>query len=163
MKAVRVVLREPVSAWFKKENIFSPIMKRKITYEFKNNLSELDDLRLKLDLFGNSQDVPEEIMFKLHLAVEEHFANIISYGYTDKGEHRIKVTLSYDNNTVEIRIEDDGIPFNPEDMETPDVSCDIEAREVGGLGIHLTKTCMDDFRYQRKENRNILILQKNIG
>lgn len=137
-------------------------MKRKITYEFKNSLSELDDLRLKLDLFGKSRGVPEEIMFKLHLAVEEHFTNIISYGYTGKGEHRIKVVLSHNNNTVEIRIEDDGIPFNPEEVGTPDICCDVEDREIGGLGIHLIKTCMDDFRYQRKENRNILILRKNI-
>lgn len=137
-------------------------MKPKITYEFKNSLSELDDLRLKLDLFGKSRGVPEEIMFKLHLAVEEHFTNIISYGYTGKGEHWIKVVLSHNNNTVEIRIEDDGIPFNPEEVGTPDLCCDIEDREIGGLGIHLIKTCMDDFRYQRKENKNILILRKNI-
>ena len=129
MKTVRIALRKPVSVWFKKGNIFSPTMKRKITYEFKNSLSELDDLRLKLDLFGKSRGVPEEIMFKLHLAVEEHFTNIISYGYTGKGEHRIKVMLSHNNNTVEIRIEDDGIPFNPEEVGTPDLCCDIEDRK----------------------------------
>ncbi len=137
-------------------------MVEKITYAFKNDLSELDDLRKKLDRFCQAQAVNEKCRFEMHLAVEEHFTNIVTHGYTDGGEHRIKVTLRRRGRTIEIDIEDDGIPFNPLEIRAPDVNAPLETRKIGGLGIHLTKKCMNEVVYHRRVGKNILTLKKHI-
>ena len=103
-------------------------MAGQISYTLKNDFSELDRLRQKLDEFGKSLELPKKCLFEIQLAVEEHFTNIVSYGYSDKVEHRIKIDLFYQNHTVEICIEDDGTPFNPLTSEPPDVKCPLEKR-----------------------------------
>lgn len=133
-----------------------------VSYEFKNELSELDRLSKKLDQFGKILGIAPKCLFEIHLAVEEHFTNVVSHGYTDNADHWIKITLMHENKTVKIRIEDEGVPFNPLEAKAPDVKCRLEDRKVGGLGIHLAKQCVDDINYQRKENRNILTLKKYI-
>ena len=63
---------------------------------------------------------------------------------------------------VTIRIEDDGISFNPLETKPPDLDCTLEERDIGGLGIHLIKGYMDDIDYQRRGKQNILTIKKNI-
>ena len=62
-----------------------------------------------------------------------------------------------------MRIEDDGIPFNPVMAEEPDLECRIEDCRIGGLGIHLIKKLMDEVRYERVNDVNILYLKKKIS
>ena len=62
-----------------------------------------------------------------------------------------------------IRIEDTGVPFDPDAVEDPDTIDDIENRPVGGLGIHLIKRLMDEILYERCGNKNVLTLKKNIA
>jgi serine/threonine-protein kinase RsbW len=61
-----------------------------------------------------------------------------------------------------MRIEDDGIPFDPVLTEAPDLECRIEDCKIGGLGIHLIKKLMDEIRYERVNDVNILYLKKHI-
>jgi len=137
-------------------------MVEKITYEFKNNLSELEGLKKNLDRFCQKLSLKEKCRFEMHLAVEEHFTNIVSHGYIDGAEHIIRMTLSHRGKTIEIIIEDDGVPFNPLEIKPPNIKVPLEERKIGGLGIYLTKKCMNDVEYQRKKGKNILTLRKQI-
>ncbi|UCE84144.1 MAG: ATP-binding protein, partial [Deltaproteobacteria bacterium] len=78
------------------------------------------------------------------------------------GVHWIKISISHENGTLTIRIEDDGMPFNPLKAEEPDCECPLEERRVGNLGIHLTKKYVDDMIYERRGDNNILILRKRL-
>jgi anti-sigma regulatory factor (Ser/Thr protein kinase) len=62
-----------------------------------------------------------------------------------------------------LMVEDDGIPFNPFHVEEPDVGLTVEERGIGGLGIHLVRETMDEHHYQRRANKNIVILVKELG
>ena len=137
-------------------------MIEKFTYEFRNDLSELEKLRQKLEQFCQALELQENCRFEMHLAVEEHFSNIVTHGYFDHAEHEIKVTLRRREKTIEIEIEDDGIPFNPLEITPPDIHGPLESRKIGGLGIHLTKKCMSEIEYQRINGKNILTLRKHI-
>ena len=59
-----------------------------------------------------------------------------------------------------VTITDDGIPFDPFSVKTPDTDLSIDEREIGGLGIHLVRNMMDKVSYQRKDNKNIVNLIK---
>jgi anti-sigma regulatory factor (Ser/Thr protein kinase) len=134
----------------------------RISLVLSNSLSELDALCQSLEQFGKSLGLSRKIVFEICLAMEELVSNIISYGFADDAVHFIKVAMSHENGILIIRLEDDGVPFNPLKAEEPDCECPIEQRKVGNLGIHLTKKIMDDMVYERRENKNVLTLKKSI-
>ena len=134
----------------------------RVSLELKNSLSELGTLGSSLEEFGEALGLSSKILFEISLSLEELFSNIVSYGYTDDAVHWIKLTISHEDEILIIRLEDDGIPFNPLTAEEPDCECPIEERKIGNLGIHLTKKFMDDMIYERKGNRNILTVKKKI-
>ena len=134
----------------------------KVSLELRNSLSELDALCQSLEQFGTSLGLSRKIVFEICLAMEELVTNIISYGFADDAVHFIKVAISHKNGILIIRLEDDGVPFDPLKAEEPDCECPIEQRKVGNLGIHLTKKIMDDMIYERRENKNLLTLKKSI-
>jgi anti-sigma regulatory factor (Ser/Thr protein kinase) len=134
----------------------------KISLRLKNSLSELERLGENLEQFGDSLGLSQKILFEISLSLEELVTNIISYGYADDADHWIDVALSHDNGIITIRLEDDGIPFDPLKAEEPDCECPVEQRKVGNLGIHLTKKCMNNMVYERRGNKNILTLKKNV-
>lgn len=136
--------------------------KKKVSFKLKSNLSELDALCQKLEKFGQSLGLSQKCIFEANLALDELFTNIISYGFDDKTEHTIRITIFLQNDELVFNIEDDGIPFNPTEAESPDLECSIEECRIGGLGIHLAKNLMDEVCYQRCNDKNILTLRKNI-
>ena len=136
--------------------------KKKVSFKLKSNLSELDALCQKLEKFGQSLGLSQKCIFEANLALDELFTNIISYGFDDKNEHTIRITISLQNDELVFNIEDDGMPFNPTKVESPDLECTIEECRIGGLGIHLAKNLMDEVCYQRCNDKNVLTLRKNI-
>ncbi len=133
-----------------------------VSLELRNSLSELDTLCQSLQQFGEALGLSNKALFQICLAMEEIFSNIISYGYTDDAVHWIKIAISHDQGILMIRLEDEGIPFNPLWADEPDCECPVEERKVGNLGIHLCKKVMDDMIYERCGNKNILTLKKDI-
>ena len=136
--------------------------KNKVSFKLKSKLSELDVLCRNLEKFGQSLGLSKKCIFEANLALDELFTNIISYGFDDKNEHTIKILISLQKDELVFKIEDDGIPFNPTKVDTPDLECSIEECRIGGLGIHLAKNLMDEVCYQRCNDKNILTLKKNI-
>ena len=46
--------------------------------------------------------------------------------------------------------------------QDPDVTLSAAEREIGGLGIFMTKKIMDDISYEYKDGQNILKLKKKL-
>ena len=134
----------------------------RVSLKLRNSLSELDALCQKLQQFAEGLGLSNKALFQICLAIEEIFSNIITYGYTDDAVHWIKIAISYEHGIFAIRLEDDGIPFDPLSAEEPDCQCPVEERKVGNLGIHLCKKVMDEMLYERCGNKNVLTLRKGI-
>jgi len=128
----------------------------------KNDLNEVTRLADELQAFADGHGISQGTLFALNLALEELVTNIISYGFSDAGEHVISVTLDLDGRTLHVRIEDDANAFNPLERETPDLDAPLEERTVGGLGVHLVRKLMDDVRYERVGARNVLSMRKHM-
>lgn len=138
------------------------MMADKVSLKLRNSLSELEALCRSVEDFGKSLGLSSKMVFEISLALEELVGNIISYGFADDTVHWIKVAISHADGTLIIRLEDDGVPFNPLKAQKPDCDCALEQRKIGNLGIHLTRSLMDDMVYERFENKNILVLKKKI-
>ncbi|MGE5256153.1 MAG: ATP-binding protein [Hyphomicrobiales bacterium] len=136
--------------------------KTSLAFELKNNLAELSTLCEKLESIGEALGLPRRSLFEINLALDELFTNIISYGFADQSEHVIRVCISADDNLLTVVLEDDGIPFNPVERQSPELPCDLENCKVGGLGIHLVKNLVDEVVYRRSADKNVLTLKKVI-
>ncbi|MBW1840393.1 MAG: ATP-binding protein [Deltaproteobacteria bacterium] len=131
-----------------------------VSFKLKNNLSELKALFKNMEMFCIQLGLSNRCKCEMDLVLEELFTNITSYGYTDEDEHWIEITISLKDNRIIMRIEDDGIPFNPLEFEAPDIDGPLDERGIGGLGVHLTKHFTEDIVYERRGNKNILTLRK---
>ncbi|HEX4193960.1 MAG TPA: ATP-binding protein, partial [Stellaceae bacterium] len=60
-------------------------------------------------------------------------------------------------------LSDDGRAFDPLNAPPPDLDSAIEDRRIGGLGVHLVKTMMDDVTYAYRDGRNHVTLRKKIA
>ena len=108
-------------------------------------------------------DCPPKARMQIDVAAEEIFINIARYAYAPgKGKAIVRVEVSEDPITVTITFVDHGIPYDPLAKEDPNISLPAEQREVGGLGIFMTKKIMDDVSYEYRDGQNILTLKKSL-
>lgn len=101
--------------------------------------------------------------YAIHLVSEELVVNVVSYAYVDGEDGYLNVNIDNSGDMLSIQFVDGGVAFNPLEKEQPDTSLALEDREIGGLGIFLTKQMMDDVTYQRVGNENILTIKKKIS
>jgi serine/threonine-protein kinase RsbW len=133
---------------------------KKYILTLKNDLDDLEKLRSFVEDIRKTLSVSKKCQFETNLALEEVFSNILSYGFNKHSDHFIKITVTTAQGVLNIRVEDDGKPFNPLETKEPTLNYDIDNCTPGGLGIHLIKHVVDDIRYERYQNKNVLIMKK---
>ena len=133
-------------------------------YSFKLNmeLSELETLNRQLHAFGERTQLSESAIFEINVCLDELFTNIVSYGYEDNMDDHIDFTFTLMDDVLTIRVEDEGMPFNPLGVKLPEKVYDLDNLQVGGLGIHIVKKLMDDIHYKIYHGKNNLTLKKFI-
>jgi anti-sigma regulatory factor (Ser/Thr protein kinase) len=97
----------------------------------------------------------------LQLACEEIVVNITSYAYPGDSDGYLDMIIQKTDRIV-IRFEDGGVPFNPLEHKSPDITLPWKQRPIGGLGIFLLRRKMDDIHYEYVDNKNILTIEKVI-
>lgn len=122
------------------------------------NLEQVNDF-IADNLMGCSM----KLLLQIDLVVEEIFVNIANYAYGDaEGKVTIECEVDSEKKMLKLVFEDEGEPFDPLAKDDPDISASAEDREIGGLGIYLSKKLMDDARYENKDGKNILTLLKKL-
>ncbi len=135
-------------------------MSAKLSLSIETRLEELDRLAASVEDFAREQDWPLDLTFQVNLILEELWLNVVNHGH-ENGEHVVEIELTSEAESLTIEITDDGKPFNPlENAPIPDVTAALGDRSIGGLGVHLVRTMMDEMRYSREDGKNHLILVK---
>ena len=129
--------------------------------EFKAEVNELPQVQefftSELRNIGFSKKEINQVL----LVAEEIFINIAKYAYKDIiGNCNIKIHV--DNNILECTFEDTGTPFNPLEKNDPNLNVSAQERNVGGLGIYISKNIMDNIEYEYINNKNILKITKKM-
>ncbi|MBO4365262.1 MAG: ATP-binding protein [Eggerthellaceae bacterium] len=130
--------------------------------------AQLDQLKRVHDFLHAELDCglcPQRVQNQLDIAVEELFVNICNYAYPEAtpdnpGTMCIQRTYRADPPSIVVDIIDEGVPFNP--LAKPDtvMPTDIEDMPIGGLGILIAKKSVDEMRYERTENCNVVTITK---
>ena len=133
-------------------------MSAKRFFKVETKPDSLERIVAVVEEIGEQESWPPEVIFRVNLVLEELGLNIITHGHDDEF-HEIEFTVISEPDAITIEISDDGRPFDPlNDVPDPDVNAAIEDRPVGGLGVYLVRTMMDELSYQRIEGRNHLTL-----
>lgn len=131
-------------------------MPRMMTVVLENKIEELRVLTQMLQAFLRPCELPSRTQYALELSLEEIFVNIISYAYEDNRRHAIHFDVDVDDDMIAMKFSDDGRPFNPLAVKTPDPQNPIMERVMGGLGISFVRHMRDMMEYQRQDERNVL-------
>jgi sigma-B regulation protein RsbU (phosphoserine phosphatase) len=129
----------------------------------KNEMTEIS--RVKSFFFSVCREygIDDELGKSLNLALEEWVANVINYAYHKGSRGHIDITAEMNDDLLRLVIKDSGIPFDPTSHGEADTRSELENRPIGGLGIFLIRSIMDDFSYQRTaDGYNIVTLTKHI-
>ena len=97
------------------------------------------------------------------VAIEEVFVNVAHYAY-EGGGGKVEFSIGFNEDTrlVTFQMIDAGIPFNPLKKEDPDITLSAQERNIGGLGIFITKKTMDEISYAYENGKNVLTMIKKI-
>jgi sigma-B regulation protein RsbU (phosphoserine phosphatase) len=125
-----------------------------------NRLDEIGRIHESFNAFAEEHGVLTPIRRQINLVLDELLSNVLSYAFEDDEEREIDVRIELSSDRLAVTVADDGIPFNPFSGAPPDTSLSLEEREVGGLGIHVVRKVMDEVSYNRRTDRNVVILVK---
>jgi sigma-B regulation protein RsbU (phosphoserine phosphatase) len=123
----------------------------------------LSDILGFVDEMLQHYECPMKIQMAICVAIEEVFVNVAHYAYGG-GEGNVTLSIGFDekSRTITFRMSDNGIPFDPLKKPDPDITLSAEEREIGGLGIFITKKTMDTVTYAYENGENILTMIKKI-
>jgi anti-sigma regulatory factor (Ser/Thr protein kinase) len=125
---------------------------------FPVSLDALKDMRDYVADVAVDLPIDKKKLYKLQLAVDEIATNITLYsGLTDE-DAKILFEAEVREQSLLIRLKDRGIRFDPrsslrqgeENMAKP-----VEERKIGGLGIYLALTGVDEFSYEYVDGWNV--------
>jgi serine/threonine-protein kinase RsbW len=94
---------------------------------------------------------------RITLVLEEATINIVKHAYGGQGG-KLEMCCTPVQGGLEIRLVDEGPPFNPLEAPALEVVTDIASHRIGGWGIHLIRGLTDVLRYRREGGKNVLTL-----
>ncbi len=126
----------------------------------KENLDQvLEFIRSSMDEMTDST----KTKLQMELASEEIFVNIANYAYGgETGNVVIHVDMDRTNSQIAVTFIDSGTPYNPLEKADPDMAASAEDRQIGGLGIYMSKKTSDQMFYRYEDRKNILTIKKNL-
>ena len=133
------------------------------TKTFPASTDALSDVLGFVDEMLQSFECPMKVQMAICVAIEEVFVNVAHYAYGG-GEGDMTLGIGFDEGTrtMSFRMADKGLPFDPLKKPDPDITLSAEEREIGGLGIFITKKTMDTVTYAYENGENILTMIKKI-
>ena len=115
---------------------------------FPAKTEALSDVLGYVDEMLQKYECPMKIQMAVCVAIEEVFVNVAHYAYGEgEGDMSLGIGFEEESRTITFRMTDKGIPFDPLKKPDPDITLSAEEREIGGLGIFITKKTMDSVTY----------------
>ena len=112
--------------------------------------------------FAAAHALPASVQRSLDVALDELLANTMVHGFAGREGGAVTVAVELHPDRVSVTVTDDGKPFDPFALAAPDTALPVAERPVGGLGLHLVRGMMDEVSYQRRGDRNVVVVAKRL-
>jgi len=130
------------------------------TIVLKNDIREMNRIIEAITEIADMISCSPVVLHDVTLAMEEIFSNIVFYGFGDDLDHTISLHIVIEGDVLILTLQDEGIPFNPLNVQVGHRDKPLEERDKGGMGIILAKKLMDRMAYRRERGKNILRMEK---
>lgn len=127
-----------------------------------NDIQQIPQLADFVETIAEEKHLDHSLTLSLNLALEEAVTNVIMYAYPEGTDGLVDIEAILRDDSLSFVISDSGQSFDPTAQPEADTSLDVEERQVGGLGIYLVRSIMDNVSYERNGGKNILSMTKNI-
>jgi anti-sigma regulatory factor (Ser/Thr protein kinase) len=101
--------------------------------------------------------VPESALRAMQVALDELLTNVVMHAQQTAGP--IELELVRTSGALDATISYIAAEYDPTGAQAADVTT-VAASRIGGLGIQLVRSLMDDFRHEYVDGRNVLHLTK---
>lgn len=115
--------------------------------------SETDNLELIREFVAKVAEkvgFPSDDVGKIELACDEACTNVMKHAYTSgqkNGKESLDILIQIDYEKFTLIVTDHGKGFDPGSVKMPNMKEYLAQLKVGGLGIYLMKTLMDEVDY----------------
>ncbi len=137
-----------------------PQAKKKYQLRIPSQTDNLELIREFVSRVARKVGFKDDAISKIELAVDEACANVIEHAYQKNDKKNIDVAIQIDYQKFTIIITDHGRGFDPKKIKTPDMKEYLAQMRVGGLGIYLMRTLMDEIDFNVHPKRNQVIMSK---
>ncbi len=127
---------------------------KKYQLKIPSNTENLEIIRNFVSEIARKVGFKNDDIHKIELAVDEACTNVIQHAYKEKSNQLIDIAVKLDYKKFSVVITDRGEGFRFEDIDVPDMEEYLAELKVGGLGIYLMKTLMDEVDYKKTDGKN---------
>lgn len=114
---------------------------------------DMESVSMVSDFFDScleEYEIPMRVGYSLKVVADEIYSNIVHYS----GAKNAEVLFVNAQEQITLVFRDDGIPYNPMEADTPDVTADLEDRQIGGLGMFMVKKMCQEVAYEYADGKN---------
>ena len=128
------------------------IAKRQGQYKLRipSQTDNLDLIRIFVGAVASKAGFDDEQVGKIELAIDEACTNVIKHAYACHTDKSLDIAIKVDYQKLTVVVTDHGKSFDPKTIRVPNMKKYIAELRVGGLGIYLMKTLMDEVDYNIK-------------
>lgn len=125
--------------------------------------ARLDEIPLLAERVETALAERPDLAMAANLCLEELIVNTVQHGLNGESDRLIHVRLSLSDEWLQIIIKDDAPPFDPfTEAPVPNIELGLDERPIGGLGVHLVKSIMDEARAYYDGSGNLIVLLKTL-
>lgn len=124
------------------------------------HIHHLGTLRDFVSQLGQKYNFSYKFVNAFKLAVDEAATNIIKHAYAEENEGYITIQAIIKQNSLTIKLIDQGAYFDPKWAKSPNIRSEIERGNKAELGIFMMRKLLDKIDYQKTEAGNELSLTK---
>ena len=133
-----------------------------LTMTIDNTQEGIRSFQKKFFQYCTDHRIAESFYLKMNLVAEELLVNIITYAFVPEQSQKISIGFSCDGTGFRMTIKDDGAPFDV--VATLQKKEDVmpNKQQIGGWGLFLVQHIVDEIKYVRLGDSNIVYLYKKL-
>ena len=126
----------------------------------QSSVEELEKVDNTIERIATEMGFDESARADLAICVTEAVNNAIMHGHKFRVDKKVDIRFEKNSNELKVVIRDHGDGYNVEDI--PDPTLPENLMKLGGRGIHIIKTMMDNLIVERLSDGMKLTLVKQL-
>lgn len=123
----------------------------------------ISEVVVAFERFSAENGIGDAVRRPIQVVLDELLSNTVRCGRVPGRELTIDVDFRLDDGMLRVGLADDGVPFDPLGHDAPDTTLELADRPVGGLGILLVRSLVDEISYGSEGGRNRVRLGKRLA